>query len=74
MHPDLPLNVCGLAPPEPMEHILDALDHLADGQRLAVSIDREPFPLYRVLERYGYAHRFAAVSDSVFSLHIWRQR
>lgn len=72
MPPDLALDVCGLAPPEPMERILDALNHLAPGQRLAVSIDREPFPLYRVLDRHGYAHSFAAVSDSVFSLHIWR--
>ena len=51
-----PLDVRGLEPPAPLERILAALDGLADGDRLEVILDREPYPLYRILVRDGYAY------------------
>jgi uncharacterized protein (DUF2249 family) len=66
------LDVCGLVPPEPMERILDALDALAPGTQLSVTIDREPRPLYRILESRGFSHSIAAGADRRFSLLVWR--
>jgi uncharacterized protein (DUF2249 family) len=64
------LDVSGLLPPEPMERILDALAELPHGAALQVLIDREPFPLYRILERDGCSHRIAARPDGRFDLTI----
>ena len=61
---DLFIDVRGLEPPEPMEHVLDALERLLPGQQLRMLIDREPRPLYRILERNGYLSR-ANVVDGV---------
>jgi hypothetical protein len=33
-------------------------------------IDREPFPLYSVLERNGYAHYTSAFDDGHFEIEI----
>ncbi|MBA5687465.1 DUF2249 domain-containing protein [Rugamonas apoptosis] len=65
------LDVGGLEPPEPMVLIMEALDLLQPGQRLRVLIDREPHPLYRVLERNGYAHSISTRPDYRFELLIW---
>lgn len=69
---EITLNVCELEPPEPMERILDALATLGVHQRLAVLIDREPRPLYRILERHGYTHSISARPDLRYDLRIWR--
>ncbi|HYD60108.1 MAG TPA: DUF2249 domain-containing protein [Noviherbaspirillum sp.] len=69
--PDLEIDVCGLEPPEPMERVLEALDRLRPGQRLRVLIPREPFPLYRILERNAYAHETKSREDFLFEVVIW---
>lgn len=68
------LDVSGLLPPDPMERILDALAELPSGAALQVLIDREPFPLYRILDRDGCRHRIAARDDGRFDLTIWVAR
>lgn len=67
---EIRLDVCGLMPPEPMERVLDALAGLAPRQRLRMLIDREPRPLYRILENNG--HRFEATlrADGLFEILI----
>ncbi|WP_305824751.1 DUF2249 domain-containing protein [Massilia brevitalea] len=67
------LDVSGLPPPEPMEQILEALATLAPDMVLQVLIDREPFPLYRVLERHAYRHQLAPRDDGRFDLSIQRR-
>lgn len=67
----LDLDVGGLEPPEPMVLIMEALDQIQPGQRLRVLIDREPHPLYRVLERNGFAHSISTRPDYRFELLIW---
>lgn len=57
------LDVRGLQPPEPLERVLDALDWLVPGKRLVMLIDREPLPLYRILDRNGYRYR-ATMQDT----------
>ena len=66
------LNVCELEPPEPMEQVLEALAALGPQARLAVLIEREPHPLYRILERNGYRHSIALRPDHRYDLLIWR--
>lgn len=72
--PPVSVDVSGLLPPEPMEQILEALAALPPDAPLHVLIDREPFPLYRILERHGYAHRIAARDDGRFDLTIRKTR
>ncbi len=64
------IDVSGLLPPEPMEQVLEALAALPAGHTLHVLIDREPFPLYRILDRHGYRHRCAPREDYRFDLLI----
>lgn len=50
------LDVRGLPAPQPLEHCLEALAGLERGQELIMLIDREPFPLYAILQRHGFEH------------------
>lgn len=65
------LDVGGLEPPEPMVRIMDALDLLGPDEQLRVLIDREPFPLYRVLERNGYQYRCTPLANARFEVMVW---
>ena len=69
---EVELNVCALEAPEPMERVLAALCELSPGNRLAVLIEREPRPLYRILERHGYRHCITERPDRLYQLLIWR--
>lgn len=66
------LDVRGLPPPEPFEHITRALPVLPAGAYLHVHIDREPYPLYEVLRGSGYAWQTTALTDGSFSIRISR--
>lgn len=70
VHQVVAIDVSALAAPEPMERILDALEALPAGARLQVLIHREPFPLYEILDRRGYAHRTARRPDARYDLEI----
>jgi uncharacterized protein (DUF2249 family) len=65
------LDVGGLAPPEPMVLVLEALDTLGPDERLRVLIDREPVPLYQMLHRYGYQFRTTPQPDFRYEVLIW---
>lgn len=71
---DLEIDVCGLEPPEPMERVLEALDRLRPGQRLRVLIPREPYPLYRILERNAYQHETKSREDFLYEVLIWPRK
>ena len=49
--PEVFLDLRGLFPPEPMERVLDALAGLLAGQQIRLLIEREPHPLFRILEK-----------------------
>ena len=70
MEQDMALDVCGLEPPEPMERVLDALSRLKQHQQLCVLIDREPRPLYRILEANGYRYSVNARPDHLYEITI----
>lgn len=66
----LVVDARGLAPPEPMERTLTALDELHDGQELLLLLYREPFPLYGILKRNGYCHRCEILPDGTHQIYI----
>lgn len=70
MTSDIHLDVRGLLPPEPLERVLEALDHLTPAGRIVMLIDREPLPLYRILERNGYHYRAVEQGSGDYRLEI----
>jgi uncharacterized protein (DUF2249 family) len=64
------LDVRGLPPPEPFEHIMRALSTLSTETVLQVHIHREPYPLYEVLRTSGFAWQTTALADGSFSIRI----
>jgi uncharacterized protein (DUF2249 family) len=52
-----------LEPPEPFERVMEALTTLESGGQIKLILTREPFPLYRVLERNGYLHQATHFPD-----------
>ncbi len=59
-----------LEPPEPFERVMEALCELPAGGEILLILNREPFPLYRVLERNGYAWRTRSFPDGRFEILI----
>ncbi len=49
---------------------MEALCDLPPEEELLVVLDREPFPLYRVLERNGYAWHTSALDDGRYEVVI----
>ena len=66
------LDVTGLEPPEPMMAILEALDTMPPHAALLVRLDREPHPLFRVLEQNNYCRSGGWQEDRTYELLIWR--
>lgn len=64
------LDLCGLEPPEPMERVLDALSRLPAGDEIRMLIDREPRPLYRILEQNGFIYTIVTREDYLFEIVI----
>lgn len=68
--PEVFLDLRGMFPPEPMEKVLDALAELQAGQQIRLLIEREPHPLFRILERNNYRHSCSALEDGLFQVII----
>ena len=66
------LDTRGWEPPEPLMRVLEALDALPRGYRIAVLLDFEPRPLFRILKIQGYDYRCGAVPAGHFEVVIWR--
>lgn len=62
-----------LEPPEPFERVMEALSDLPKGDRILLILNREPFPLYRVLERNGYAYASQWHPDGRCEIEIWEK-
>jgi TusA-related sulfurtransferase len=68
------LDVRGLEPPEPLVRVIEALETLPAGERLRLKIDCRPLPLYRILERNGYAYEERpGGGDSLFAIMIYKR-
>lgn len=74
METQILLDVRGLEPPEPLEIVLDALPRLAQNAQLCMLIDREPHPLYHILERNGFCRQTRVLPDFSYEVTIWHQQ
>jgi len=59
-----------LEPPEPFERAMEAVSALEPGGQVMLILNREPFPLYRVLQLNGYQHKTTAFPDGRFEIVI----
>ena len=70
---DLVIDARFLEPPEPFVRVMEALD-LFDGPNAPESIRlllfREPYPLYKVLDDYGYRRSIRLDEDGTFVIDI----
>jgi TusA-related sulfurtransferase len=66
------LDVRGLEAPQPLERVLETLDRLGTDDRLLVKINCRPIPLFRILERNGYAYDERPGADSLLEIIIRR--
>jgi uncharacterized protein (DUF2249 family) len=64
------IDARGWEPPRPFEATMEALCRLEPGDRLRLIVDREPFPLYRALERNGYAYFATVRPDGSYEVDI----
>ncbi|WP_426173702.1 DUF2249 domain-containing protein [Massilia sp. TWR1-2-2] len=64
------LDLRGLYPPEPMERVLDALADLLAGQQIRMLIEREPHPLYRILETNNYRYSSTEPEPGLYQIVI----
>jgi tRNA 2-thiouridine synthesizing protein A len=71
---DIVIDARGLEPPEPMVRTMEALDRLADQQKLLVLLPREPYPLYRALEVNGFSWQAERRSDGTVEVLIRASR
>lgn len=55
---------------EPFGDIMDALDGLADGDRLQLVAPFEPEPLYEVLDQRGFDHETTQVAEDEWHVDI----
>ena len=65
------LDVRGMEPPEPLERVLAIIDDFDPGDTLTLFIDCQALPLYRILERNGFAYRAEPGTKSVYEVTIW---
>jgi uncharacterized protein (DUF2249 family) len=64
------LDLRGMFPPEPMEHVLDALTILLPGQQIRLLIEREPHPLFRILDANNYRHTTTQPEPGLYQVVI----
>lgn len=64
------IDARGWEPPRPFDAVMKALGELDAGQKLRLLVDREPRPLYRVLDRNNYAYFAAVQPDGCFEVLI----
>lgn len=73
MSTEIKIDTRGLEPPEPMERVLDALSQLKLGATLSMLVDREPRPLFRILDKNGFAWELKPGPEYSFEVRIWHK-
>jgi uncharacterized protein (DUF2249 family) len=53
-----------------MERVLDALAALRKGQQVRMLIEREPHPLFCILDNNGYVYRCTEVEPGLYQVVI----
>jgi len=73
MSREIVLDVRGMEPPEPLERVLETVDRFTPGDRLKLIINCRPLPLFRMLERNGFAYREEQGVESLYEITIWQK-
>ena len=63
------IDARGWEPPRPFQAVMETLCDLKPGEKVRLIVEREPLPLYRVLERNGYAY-FPSAQQGYFEIDI----
>ena len=66
------LDLRGLEPPEPLMRVFAALDKAPD-LPLRIRVQREPFPLYAMLQAGGWIRRTEPREDGSYDVVITRK-
>ena len=66
------IDARNLEPPEPFERAMETVSALEPGGQVMLILNREPFPLYRVLQLNGYQHETTPFPDGRFEIVITR--
>jgi len=71
----MPTTIDGrrLLPPEPLVQTMAALEDLERGDEVVLLVNHQPRPLYRLLQRNGFAWREAVLDSGSFEIHIFHQ-
>lgn len=64
------IDARAMAPPEPFERTMEALDQLGPGDEVVLLLHREPHPLYQVLHKNGYVFESAWSDDGTITIRI----
>ncbi len=64
------IDARGLEPPRPFELVMEALCELEPGDSIRLILEREPHPLFRVLDRNGYRYRVAPGENGSYEIDI----
>jgi uncharacterized protein (DUF2249 family) len=64
------IDARGLEPPQPFELVMEALCTLQPGDTVRLVLEREPHPLFRVLERNGYRYDMRRGDDGSYQIDI----
>jgi TusA-related sulfurtransferase len=70
---DIVIDAREMEPPEPFVVTMDALDAMDPSHTLLLILAREPHPLYRTLQKQGYAYRTEITANYTIEILIWRK-
>lgn len=70
---EVTIDARGLEPPEPLELVLEALAALERPRRLRMLIDREPRPLYSILDSNHFLYKTTTTADYRYEILIWHK-
>lgn len=63
-----------LEPPEPFVLTMEALDTLGPDEKLLLILTREPYPLYRALQKDGFLYQSEITLQGTVEILIWRKQ
>ncbi len=70
---DKTIDARWLEPPEPFVLTMEALETLGPNEKLLLILSREPYPLYRALQKDGFFYQTDITLQGTVEILIWRK-